>query len=71
MLDQESRSDTIPVIDIATQDVDLGHEAKIGRIDDEVIFYLMSRGNSLAIGSAKPLTTIDLASASLIPLDIK
>jgi feS assembly protein sufB len=48
MLDQESRSDTIPVIDIATQDVDLGHEAKIGRIDDEVIFYLMSRGISEA-----------------------
>lgn len=46
MLDSESRSDTIPVIDIATSDVDLGHEAKIGRIDDEVIFYLMSRGIS-------------------------
>lgn len=46
MLDDISRSDTIPVIDIATQDVDLGHEAKIGRIDDEVIFYLMSRGIS-------------------------
>lgn len=48
MLDQESRSDTIPVIDIANQDVDLGHEAKIGRIDDDVIFYLMSRGISEA-----------------------
>lgn len=46
MLDQESRSDTIPVIDVATSDVDLGHEAKIGRIDDQVIFYLMSRGIS-------------------------
>ena len=44
MLDQISRSDTIPVIDIRTSDVDLGHEAKIGRIDDAVIFYLMTRG---------------------------
>ena len=44
MLDQESQSDTIPVIDIQTSDIDLGHEAKIGRIDDDVIFYLMSRG---------------------------
>ena len=46
MLDSKSRSDTIPVVDIATDDVDLGHEAKIGRIDDEVVFYLMSRGIS-------------------------
>lgn len=46
MLDSQSRSDTIPVIDIQTKDVDLGHEATIGRINDEVIFYLMSRGIS-------------------------
>lgn len=46
MLDSQSQSDTIPVIDIQTSDVDLGHEAKIGRIDDDVIFYLMSRGIS-------------------------
>lgn len=46
MLDNISKSDTIPVIDIRNQDVDLGHEAKIGRISDEAIFYLMSRGIS-------------------------
>ncbi|MEG0371579.1 MAG: Fe-S cluster assembly protein SufB [Clostridium sp.] len=46
MLDNNSRSDTIPVIDIQNDDVDIGHEAKIGRISDEVIFYLMSRGIS-------------------------
>ncbi len=46
MLDSKSRSDTIPVIDIKTKNVDFGHEAKIGRISDEVIFYLMSRGIS-------------------------
>lgn len=44
MLDSESRSDTIPSIRIATEDVDLGHEAKIGMIDETAIFYLMSRG---------------------------
>ena len=44
MLDNESRSDTIPVIDIENDDVDMGHEAKIGRISEEAIFYLMSRG---------------------------
>ncbi len=46
MLDDISRSDTIPTIDIQTDDVDIGHEAKIGRISDEAIFYLMSRGIS-------------------------
>ncbi len=46
MLDNASRSDTIPVIDIQNDDVDLGHEASIGRISDEAIFYLMSRGIS-------------------------
>ncbi len=46
MLDSRSRSDTIPVLDIQTDDVDVGHEAKIGRISNEAIFYLMSRGLS-------------------------
>ncbi len=46
MLDNESRSDTIPIIEINNDNVDIGHEAKIGRISDEAIFYLMSRGIS-------------------------
>ena len=46
MLDNESRSDTIPIIEINNDSVDIWHEAKIGRISDEAIFYLMSRGIS-------------------------
>lgn len=46
MLDNKSKSDTIPVIDLMNDDVDIGHEAKIGRISDDAIFYLMSRGIS-------------------------
>ena len=46
MLDAESRSDTIPAMDIRTKDADVGHEARIGRISDEAVFYLMSRGLS-------------------------
>ena len=46
MLDDISRSDTIPAVDVRTPDADVGHEAKIGRISDEAIFYLMSRGIS-------------------------
>ena len=62
MLDNQSVSDTIPAIVIDNNDVDLGHEAKIGRIDDDKIFYLMSRGISeqeaksmLVRGFAEPI----------------
>ena len=44
MLDDISQSDTIPAMDIRTGDADVGHEAQIGRISDEAVFYLMSRG---------------------------
>jgi Fe-S cluster assembly protein SufB len=46
MIDDISRSDTIPAMDIRTDDADIGHEATIGRISDEAVFYLMSRGLS-------------------------
>ena len=44
MLDSLSRSDTIPAMQIMTDDCDVGHEAKIGRISGDALFYLMSRG---------------------------
>lgn len=46
MLDDISRSDTIPAMDIRTKHADVGHEARIGRISDDAVFYLMSRGIS-------------------------
>jgi len=46
MLDDRSRSDAIPVSDIENSRVDIGHEARIGRISEEAVFYLMSRGLS-------------------------
>ena len=46
MLDDWSVSDTIPVSNIQTDDIEFSHEAKIGKISDEAIFYLMSRGLS-------------------------
>ena len=44
MMDSLSRSDTIPSATILNDDVTFAHEAKIGKISDETIFYLMSRG---------------------------
>ena len=46
MVDGISRSDTIPAMDIRTNDADVGHEARIGKISDDAVFYLMSRGIS-------------------------
>ena len=43
-LDPESRSDTYPYIEIAEQDVQIGHEASVSRIGEEQMFYLLSRG---------------------------
>ena len=46
MLDSKSKSDTIPVDFIENDDIEYAHEAKIGKISDDTIFYLMSRGIS-------------------------
>ena len=46
MLDAQSQSYTIPAIDVRTRKADVGHEAQIGKISNEAIFYLMSRGLS-------------------------
>lgn len=46
MLDEESRSDTYPSIKIDEDTATIGHEAKVGKISDDKLFYLMSRGLS-------------------------
>jgi len=44
MLDDISRSDTYPYIDIQEDDTTMTHEATVGKISAEQVFYLMSRG---------------------------
>ena len=44
MLDDRSRSDTIPAMDIRCDAVDVGHEAKIGRISEEAKMCIRDRG---------------------------
>ena len=46
MLDDISRSDTIPVNNVENGQVEFSHEAKVGKISEKAIFYLMSRGLS-------------------------
>ena len=44
LLDETSRSDTYPYIEVDEQDVNIGHEATVSKVEDEQLFYLMSRG---------------------------
>ncbi len=44
LLDDTSRSDTYPTMDIREPDVAVAHEASVGKIGEEQLFYLQSRG---------------------------
>ncbi|MCD6402216.1 MAG: Fe-S cluster assembly protein SufB [Anaerolineales bacterium] len=46
LLDDHSRSDTYPYIEIDQEDVNIGHEATVSKIGETQLFYLMSRGLS-------------------------
>ena len=46
LLDEASRSDTYPYIEIDEQEVNVGHEASVSKVGEEQLFYLMSRGIS-------------------------
>ncbi|MEZ7822448.1 MAG: Fe-S cluster assembly protein SufB [Candidatus Nanopelagicales bacterium] len=44
LIDDISRSDTYPYVDVREDDVQMGHEATVSRVSAEQLFYLMSRG---------------------------
>jgi Fe-S cluster assembly protein SufB len=44
LLSPEARTETIPVLNVENDDVEVGHEATVGRVSQEQLFYLMSRG---------------------------
>jgi Fe-S cluster assembly protein SufB len=46
ILDDESRSDTYPYMEVGERDAQIGHEATVSKVGDEQLFYLMSRGLS-------------------------
>jgi Fe-S cluster assembly protein SufB len=63
MLDKKSKSYSYPFMNINEKDVEVGHEATIGKLDGECLFYLMSRGiskenaqNIVVNGFIEPLT---------------
>jgi Fe-S cluster assembly protein SufB len=52
ILDEQSRSDTYPYVEVEDESAQLGHEASVARIGEDQLFYLMSRGLSEAEASA-------------------
>jgi Fe-S cluster assembly protein SufB len=44
LIDKESRTDTYPYVDVRVDDVQMGHEATVSRVNEDQLFYLMSRG---------------------------
>ncbi len=63
LLDERSRSDTYPYIEIDEDVVTVGHEATVGKVGDDQIFYLQSRGLSepealsmIVLGFMEPFT---------------
>ena len=44
LVDQVSRSDTYPYVDVREDDVSMAHEATVSKVSDDQLFYLMSRG---------------------------
>jgi Fe-S cluster assembly protein SufB len=52
ILDQDSRSDTYPYVEVEEQSAQLGHEATVSRVGEDQLFYLMSRGMTEAEATA-------------------
>ena len=44
ILDEDSRSDTYPYMEIEESNIDIGHEATVSKVGEDQLFYLMSRG---------------------------
>ena len=56
ILDSQSRSDTYPYIEVEEENVSIEHEASVSKIQEEQLFYLMSRGLSEAEASSMIVT---------------
>lgn len=63
LLDDLSKSDTLPMNKVKTQDSELEHEARVSKISEEEMFYLMSRGlteeqaqETIIMGFLEPFT---------------
>ena len=69
ILDTNSRSDTYPTIDVANKSVDVGHEASVAKINDEQLFYVMSRGLTQAQAGVMIINGFIEPFVNLLPME--
>jgi Fe-S cluster assembly protein SufB len=69
LLDEQSRTDTIPDIQIRNNDVTIAHEATVGKLSEEDLFYLQSRGIPLDAARAMIVNGFIEPIVRLLPLE--
>ncbi len=69
LLDEASRTDTIPDIQVRNNDVTIAHEATVGKLSEEDVFYLMSRGISEEEAKAMIVSGFIEPIVRLLPLE--
>ena len=69
LLNDISRTDTFPYIEIEEQTANVGHEATVSKIGDEQLFYLMSRGLSQDEAAAMIIRGFIEPISKLLPLE--
>lgn len=69
LLDEASRTDTIPDIQVRNNDVTIAHEATVGKLSEEDLFYLMSRGITEEAAKAMIVSGFIEPIVRLLPLE--
>ena len=69
ILDSASRSDTYPTVTVQGQQADIGHEAAVSNINDNQLFYLMSRGMSKQVATAMIVNGFIEPFVKLLPME--
>jgi len=69
LLNEESRTDTYPYMEIEEDNVTVGHEASVSKVGEEQLFYLMSRGLSEADATAMVVNGFIEPIVKTLPMD--
>lgn len=69
ILDEESRSDTYPYMEVEEKDARIGHEATVSKVGDAQLFYLMSRGLSEQQATAMIVNGFIEPIVSILPME--
>src|SRR5438552_17760029 len=69
ILDRRAKSDGVPSLEIATNEVRATHSASVAQLDEEQVFYLMARGLPESEGKKMPVLGFFEPVLSRIPIE--